>query len=103
MLEPLIQCLLKKQYKIASETLDIYAPLAHRLGIFRIKAELEDRSLRYTDPPMYYRVSNMIQAKKTEREASIDHVIEQIEGLFKGSKLIGYEIKGRIKKYLFYL
>src|SRR5690554_5194801 len=87
----------EKQYKIASETLDIYAPLAHRLGIFRIKAELEDRSLRYTDPPMYYRVSNMIQAKKTEREASIDHVIEQIEGLFKGSKLIGYEIKGRIK------
>ena len=71
-----------KQYKIATETLEIYAPLAHRLGIFRIKAELEDRSLRYTDPPMYYRVSNMIQAKKAEREASIDQVISNIKILF---------------------
>lgn len=87
----------EKQYKIASETLDIYAPLAHRLGIFRIKAELEDRSLRYTDPPMYYRVSNMIQAKKTERESSIEHVIEHIKDLFVSSKLKDYEIKGRIK------
>jgi GTP pyrophosphokinase len=87
----------EKQYKIASETLDIYAPLAHRLGIFRIKAELEDRSLRYTDPPMYYRVSNMIQAKKAEREASIERIIESIKGLFNHSDLANYEIKGRIK------
>ncbi|AUD65169.1 (p)ppGpp synthetase [Tenericutes bacterium MZ-XQ] len=87
----------EKQYKIASETLDIYAPLAHRLGIFRIKAELEDRSLRYTDPPMYYRVSNMIQAKKAEREASIEKIIESIKGLFNHSELQNYEIKGRIK------
>jgi GTP pyrophosphokinase len=87
----------EKQYKIASETLDIYAPLAHRLGIFRIKAELEDRSLRYTDPPMYYRVSNMIQAKKAEREASIERIIESIKGLFNHSELQNYEIKGRIK------
>ncbi len=87
----------EKQYKIASETLDIYAPLAHRLGIFRIKAELEDRSLRYTDPPMYYRVSNMIQAKKAEREASIERIIESIKGLFNDSDLANYEIKGRIK------
>ena len=87
----------EKQYKIATETLEIYAPLAHRLGIFRIKAELEDRSLRYTDPPMYYRVSNMIQAKKAEREASIDHVITQIMQLFETSELHDFEIKGRIK------
>ncbi len=87
----------EKQYKIASETLDIYAPLAHRLGIFRIKAELEDRSLRYTDPPMYYRVSNMIQTKKMERESSIEHVIEHIQQLFVTSQLKDYEIKGRIK------
>ncbi len=87
----------EKQYKIATETLEIYAPLAHRLGIFRIKAELEDRSLRYTDPPMYYRVSNMIQAKKTEREASIEHVISDIKTLFDDSELHDFEIKGRIK------
>jgi len=87
----------EKQYKIATETLEIYAPLAHRLGIFRIKAELEDRSLRYTDPPMYYRVSNMIQAKKAEREASIDQVISNIKILFNQSELHDFEIKGRIK------
>lgn len=87
----------EKQYKIATETLEIYAPLAHRLGIFRIKAELEDRSLRYTDPPMYYRVSNMIQAKKAEREASIEQVISNIKLLFEASELINFEIKGRIK------
>jgi GTP pyrophosphokinase len=87
----------EKQYKIASETLEIYAPLAHRLGIFKIKAELEDRSLRYTDPPMYYRVSNMIQTKKNEREKSIDRVIENIKVLFADSSLHDFEIKGRIK------
>ncbi len=87
----------EKQYRIASETLEIYAPLAHRLGIFRIKAELEDRSLRYTDPPMYYRVSNMIQAKKAEREASIEKVIKHIKTLFDQSELNDFEIKGRIK------
>jgi len=87
----------EKQYKIASETLEIYAPLAHRLGIFRIKAELEDRSLRYTDPPMYYRVSNMIQTKKNERESSINQVIEDIKEMFTVSELQDFEIKGRIK------
>jgi GTP diphosphokinase / guanosine-3',5'-bis(diphosphate) 3'-diphosphatase len=87
----------EKQYKIASETLEIYAPLAHRLGIFKIKAELEDRSLRYTDPPMYYRVSNMIQTKKNEREKSIENVIEHIKTLFADSSLHDFEIKGRIK------
>ncbi len=87
----------EKQYRIASETLEIYAPLAHRLGIFRIKAELEDKSLRYTDPPMYYRVSNMIQAKKAEREESIDHIIIHVKELFNKNELDEFEIKGRIK------
>jgi len=87
----------EKQYRIASETLEIYAPLAHRLGIFRIKAELEDKSLRYTDAPMYYRVSNMIQAKKEEREASIDSIISQIKNLFNTNDLNDFSIKGRIK------
>lgn len=86
-----------KQYKTATETLEIYAPIAHRLGIFKVKAELEDRSLRYKDPPMYYRVSNMIQAKKEEREASIEKVIAHIQTLFVESNLEDFEIKGRIK------
>ena len=87
----------EKQYNISKETVEIYAPLAHRLGIFRIKAELEDRALRYTDPPNYYRVSNLIQAKRSEREKAIDVVILNIEKLFKNSNLTNFEIKGRIK------
>lgn len=87
----------EKQYKIAMETLEIYAPLAHRLGIFRIKAELEDRSLKYVDTEMYYEVSHLIQSKKAEREASIDHIIERIKKLFDENHLNNFSIKGRIK------
>ena len=87
----------EKQIRIAKETLEIYAPIAHRLGLFRMKAELEDRSLRYVDPSMYYKVSNLIKAKKAERESSIDHVIEYITTLFTESAMTNFEIKGRIK------
>ncbi|CCV64547.1 Guanosine polyphosphate pyrophosphohydrolase/synthetase [Alteracholeplasma palmae J233] len=86
-----------KQVRIASETLEIYAPLAHRLGLFRIKAELEDRSLRYTDPGMYYKVNNLIKLKMEQREHSIELVIENIKTMFKEYDLNQYEIKGRIK------
>lgn len=87
----------EKQYRIAQETLDIYAPLAHRLGIFKIKAELEDRSLKFTDSEMYYEVSRLIQSKKDERESSIGEIIERIKGLFISNGLDNYSIKGRIK------
>jgi GTP diphosphokinase / guanosine-3',5'-bis(diphosphate) 3'-diphosphatase len=86
-----------KQLKIARETLDIYAPLAHRLGIFKIKAELEDISLRYVDPPMYYRVANLIQMKRTERESSIETIMSDIQTLFEDQHIESFEIKGRIK------
>ncbi|WP_162146807.1 RelA/SpoT family protein [Acholeplasma granularum] len=86
-----------KQIRISKETLDIYAPIAHRLGLFRWKAELEDRSLRYVHPAMYYKVSNLVKAKKEERENSINNVIAYIKDLFKESELSNFEIKGRIK------
>lgn len=87
----------ERQVKIAEETLEIYAPIAHRLGLFRIKAELEDRALRYTDPALYYKVSNLVKAKKDEREQSIQNIISEIEKEFKSSALTTFEIKGRIK------
>lgn len=64
----------KKQKIIAQETLDIYAPLANRLGIHWIKAELEDLCLRYLKPDVYYRLAQQIQKKKSEREKYIDDV-----------------------------
>lgn len=87
----------EKQVNIARETLEIYAPIAHRLGIFKIKAELEDIALRYTDQTMYYRVANLIKSKKDEREQSIDTIIAQIQSLMKENHLVDYSIKGRIK------
>nr|WP_162164019.1 bifunctional (p)ppGpp synthetase/guanosine-3',5'-bis(diphosphate) 3'-pyrophosphohydrolase [Acholeplasma hippikon] len=87
----------EKQVRIAQETLDIYAPIAHRLGLFRWKAELEDRSLRYVDPTMYYKVSNLVKTKREERENSISNVIEYIKQLFGEAHIVDFEIKGRIK------
>ena len=85
------------QIRKAKETLEIYAPLAHKLGMFKIKAELEDRALRYENPDIYYHISNLINAKKTERENLIAEMIKALEEHFKTIKLKKYEIKGRIK------
>ncbi len=85
------------QIRIANETLEIYAPLAHKLGMFRIKAELEDRSLRYQNPMEYYNITRLIKNKKIEREHFIEDMISGIEEHFKAINLTNYQIKGRIK------
>lgn len=87
----------EKKHRIAKETLDIYAPIAHRLGMFKIKAELEDRSLRYVDPIMYHKIFNLIKSRRSERETSIEDMIEDIKGSFLNSGLNDFKIKGRIK------
>lgn len=86
-----------RRQAMAEETLEIYAPLAHRLGMFRIKAEMEDTALKQTNPEMYYYVSGLVQEKKSEREESINDVIEDITSLLNINEMIGFEIKGRIK------
>ncbi len=65
----------RKQKKIAQETLDVYAPLAHRLGIFRIKWELEDTAFRYLEPEKYYDLVEKVAKKRPERESYINQVI----------------------------
>ncbi|HEY2386671.1 MAG TPA: bifunctional (p)ppGpp synthetase/guanosine-3',5'-bis(diphosphate) 3'-pyrophosphohydrolase [Candidatus Binatia bacterium] len=65
----------ERQSEISQETLDIYAPLAHRLGIYAIKSELEDASLRYLHPEVYYQLKRNVAKKKTEREDYIKSVI----------------------------
>lgn len=66
------------QKRIAQETMDIYAPLAHRLGVSEIKWELEDLSFRYMDPQAYFDVGNKVAGKRQEREAITDHLMNQI-------------------------
>lgn len=69
----------KKQKEIAEETLNIYAPIANRLGICKIKADLEDLSLRYIQPEVYYDLAHQIASKRKERVQYIDHIVDQIK------------------------
>ncbi len=86
----------KKQQKIASETLYLYAPLAHRLGLYSIKTELEDLSLKYTEPDVYFGISKKLNETKDNREKYIKKFIKPIKEKLKTEK-INYSIKGRPK------
>ncbi|MGB0776604.1 MAG: RelA/SpoT family protein [Flavobacteriaceae bacterium] len=85
-----------KQLKISSETLYIYAPLAHRLGLYNIKTELEDLGLKYTEPEVYNDILNNIKDSKEEQEAYIESFTSKIQQTLddQGFK---YTIKGRSK------
>lgn len=86
-----------KRLRISEETLTIYVPLAHRLGLFKIKSELEDLSFRYINPEQYYRMSRLINMKKNEREKSIQQIIDNIRILFVQSNIQNFSISGRSK------
>jgi len=85
-----------KQSKIASETLYIYAPLAHRMGLYNIKTELEDLSLKYTEPDVYKDLSGKITESKTQQDDYIKAFKKVIEDSLDNEGL-NYEIKGRPK------
>ncbi len=84
------------QRSIAGETLEIYAPLAHRLGIWELKWQLEDLSFRYLEPQKYRQIANLIAARRGRREAFITEVIQILEEEFERAKLRA-EIWGRPK------
>ena len=87
-----------KQQKIARETLDIFAPLANRLGIGRVKAELEDLSLRYLEPDKYFEIAQLVAQTKSDREATVKLLIEKItQDVQKNG--INAQITGRAKHY----
>ncbi len=88
----------EKQKRIARETLDIYAPLAGRLGMFRLKAELEDLAFFYLEPEAYQQIQEGLIRKKGEREQYIQEVCEILREKLKEHGLKG-EVSGRLKNY----
>ena len=88
----------ESQKRIAQETLDIYAPIAHRLGVYKIKQELEDLCLRYLDPEGYQNLIVKVGMKRAEREANIRSVISTLSDKIKEMN-IHYEIDGRPKHF----
>jgi guanosine-3',5'-bis(diphosphate) 3'-pyrophosphohydrolase len=87
-----------KQQAIARETLDIYAPIAHRLGIWKIKWEIEDECLRYLDPASFGDIVERVAKTRREREADVDKAIARLRDEFKDLK-VNAEIQGRPKHF----
>jgi GTP diphosphokinase / guanosine-3',5'-bis(diphosphate) 3'-diphosphatase len=87
----------EKQQKIARETLDIYAPLAHRLGMGKLRGELEDLAFRYTDPYAYEQVSNEVDALRGKGEEFLQKIVKQLEAKLKEFKIQG-RVESRIKR-----
>lgn len=86
-----------KQKKVAKETLDLYAPLAHRLGMYRVKAELEDISLKFLEPDEYKEVFESVETRKGQKETDIGEIATRIEEILRDNHVSKFEIKGRIK------
>jgi len=87
----------EKQLKIASETVYVYAPLAHRLGLYNIKTEMEDLSMKYLEPDVYKEIARKLSETKRERARFINEFIKPIKEKLEKSGISSFEIYGRPK------
>ncbi len=88
----------EKQKEKARETMDIYAPIAQRLGISKIKIELDDLSLRYLEPEVYYDLARQINLKRSEREAFVNAIVKEVSEHMEASG-IKAQVNGRVKHF----
>lgn len=88
----------EKQREKAKETMDIYAPIAQRLGISRIKTELDDLALKYSQPEVFFDLVNQINARKMEREEFVQQIVEEVAAHLKNAKIRG-DVSGRVKHF----
>jgi len=86
----------ERQLRISRETLDVFAPIAHRLGMYRLKAELEDLGFKYLYPSEYMEISRLIKDKKGNREGDLKFMEKELEALLTNENF-HFEISGRIK------
>jgi len=93
-LEPLS---VERRIRIATETREIYAPLAHRFGMARVKAELEDLAFKFLEPDDYASLARQVAAKKVEREALVEQLRQPLEDELKSAGIEGFEVTGRPK------
>ncbi|MBQ6415224.1 MAG: bifunctional (p)ppGpp synthetase/guanosine-3',5'-bis(diphosphate) 3'-pyrophosphohydrolase [Butyrivibrio sp.] len=88
----------EKQSRIAQETLDIYSPIAGRLGISRIKVELDDLSLKYLKPDVYYDLVEKVATRKSEREKYVEDICENVRDAISAAGITG-DVNGRVKHF----
>ncbi len=87
-----------KQKEKARETMDIYAPIAQRLGISKIKTELDDLALKYSQPEVFFDLVNQINARKTEREEFVQQIVEEVSRHMENAH-VKCEVSGRVKHF----
>ena len=87
---------LEAQHKVSVEAANLYAPLAHKLGLYKLKSELEDLSLKYLEHDAYYSIKESLNATKRSRDAYIERFTEPIRKMLDGAGL-RYHMKGRTK------
>ena len=88
----------EKQKEKAKETMDIYAPIAQRLGISKIKTELDDLALKYSQPEVFFDLVRQINARKTEREEFVEQIVKEVSAHMKNAN-IKADVNGRVKHF----